>query len=129
MKDEIVKEWFERGSRDFETAKLIFSQRGFNDEIMFLLQQAVEKYLKGFLIYAGWELRKIHDVETLLTEAMEFDQSFAQFLDFGRKLSAYYYEGRYPPGPIPEISTAEIKSSINIADKIITEVSKKVNLR
>lgn len=57
MKDKIVQEWFERGKRDLESAKLIYVQ-------------------KGYLIFHGWKLKKIHDIERLLVEAMKYDQSF-----------------------------------------------------
>jgi HEPN domain-containing protein len=62
MKDKIVKEWFERGKHDYETAKILFIKDVYYDVIMFLLEQAVEKYIKGYLIFNGWELKKIHDI-------------------------------------------------------------------
>ncbi|MEW6201260.1 MAG: HEPN domain-containing protein [bacterium] len=46
MKDKIVKEWFVRGEHDLSTAKLIFEHSGYHDEIIFLLQQALEKCVK-----------------------------------------------------------------------------------
>ncbi|MHB1274875.1 MAG: HEPN domain-containing protein [Candidatus Humimicrobiaceae bacterium] len=101
MKNKITEEWFERGKHDFETAKLIFRQKGYYDVIILLLQQAIEKYIKGYLIFHGWELKKIHDIETLLTEVIQFDKTFEDYLDFGRRLTAYYYESRYPPEPVP----------------------------
>ena len=36
----------------------------------FYLQQAVEKYFKAFLLSKGWKLKKTHDLETLLNEAL-----------------------------------------------------------
>lgn len=87
MKDKIVQEWFERGKRDLESAKLIYVQKGYFDEVVFLIHQAIEKYLKGYLIFHGWKLKKIHDIETLLVEAMKYDQSFMEFLDLGRKIT------------------------------------------
>lgn len=35
----------------------------------FWLQQAVEKYLKAYLLSKGWGLRKVHDLEVLVNEA------------------------------------------------------------
>jgi HEPN domain-containing protein len=32
----------------------------------FYLQQAVEKFLKAFLLFKGWKLERIHDLESLL---------------------------------------------------------------
>jgi len=79
MKDKIVQEWFERGKRDLESAKLIYVQKGYFDEVVFLVHQAIEKYLKGYLIFHGWKLKKIHDIETLLVEAMSMTSHLWNF--------------------------------------------------
>ncbi len=54
MKNQLVKEWLERGKNDLETAKILISKVDFFDVILFHIHQAVEKYLKGFLIFHGW---------------------------------------------------------------------------
>ena len=79
MKDKIVQEWFERGKRDLESAKLIYVQKGYFDEVVFLIHQAIEKYIKGYLIFHGWKLKKIHDIETLLVEAMSMTSHLWNF--------------------------------------------------
>ena len=122
MKDKIVQEWFERGGRDFETAKLISTQKGYYDEVVFLTHQAIEKYLKGYLIFHGWKLKKMHDIETLLVEATKYNESFMEFLDLGRKITAFYYENRYPPGPPSEVSEEEAEEIINSAERIINKI-------
>lgn len=122
MKDKLVQEWFERGKMDFESAKLIFTQKGCYEEVVFLIHLAVEKYLKGYLVFHGWKLKKIHDIETLLSEAIRYDETFEEFLDFGRKLTAFYYENRYPPGPFSEVSEEEAEEIINSAEKIIDKI-------
>jgi hypothetical protein len=43
------------------------------------LQQALEKYLKGFLLKHGWKLKKIHTLHSLLDEAMGFDPACCPF--------------------------------------------------
>ena len=122
MKDKIVKEWFERAKRDFEVAKLIYAHGDYYNEVTFLLHQAVEKYLKGYLIFHGWKLKKIHDIYILLSEAVEFNKSFEELLDFGKKLTAFYYEDRYPPGPVPEVSEEEAAEMLKSAESIIDKV-------
>ena len=109
MKKQVVKEWTERGKHDLEVAKILLAEEEYSDVVLFHIHQAVEKYLKGFLIYKGWTLKKIHDIELLITEAMSFDEKFQKYLDLGRKLTAFYYEERYPPGPITSYSKEEIK--------------------
>ena len=44
--------------------------------------------IKGYLICNGWKLKKIHDIETLITEAAKFDAEFQEYLDFSRELTA-----------------------------------------
>jgi len=97
---ERVKEWIERGERDLAAAELLFDKSEYFDVVLFHLHQAVEKFLKGFLIHSGWRLKKIHDLETLITEAIDFDGAFEKYLDLARKLTAFYYQERYPPGPV-----------------------------
>lgn len=45
----------------------------------FYLQQALEKFLKAFLLSRGWQLQRIHDLEPLLNEALKFDSSLVQY--------------------------------------------------
>lgn len=125
MKKEVVKEWFERGKHDIEVAKILLAEgEEYLDIILFHIHQAVEKYLKGFLIFKGWKLKKIHDLEILITEVMNFDLEFQKYLDFGRKLTSFYYEERYPPGPITSCNRKEVKEMLEIAEKIIDRLKK-----
>jgi len=128
MKNEIVKEWFERAKRDFETAKLVFIHRGYYDEAVFLLHQAVEKYLKGYLIFQGWELKKIHDIYILLLEVTKHNVSFKKFLDIGKKLTSFYYENRYPPGLPSEIQEEEAKEILEEVERIIELIREEIGL-
>ena len=122
MKKEVVKEWVERGKHDLEVAKILLAEEEYSDVVLFHVHQAVEKYLKGFLIYKGWRLKKIHDIELLITEAMSFDDEFQKYLDLGRELTAFYYEERYPSGPITSYSKEEIKEILEVAEEIIDKL-------
>lgn len=122
MKNRLVEEWLERGKRDLETAKILISSVKYFDIILFHIHQAVEKYIKGFLVYNGWILKKIHDLEVLITEAIKFDNFFHKYLDFGRKLTAFYFEERYPPGPVSSYSEEEVNEILNLAEEIIEKI-------
>jgi HEPN domain-containing protein len=119
MKEQVVDEWFERGRHDLEVAKILLAEEEYLDVVLFHIHQAVEKYLKGYLIYKGWKLKKIHDLEMLITEAVTFDVEFQKYLDFGRKLTAFYSEERYPPGPITSYSKKETGEMLKTAEEII----------
>jgi len=53
---------------------------------------------------------------------MNIDTEFQKYLDFGRKITAYYYEERYPPGPITSYSKEEIEKTLETAEDIITRL-------
>lgn len=94
-----AEEWFERGRHDIETAQLLYDERGYTDSIAYHIQQAVEKYLKGYLVLHGKKPPKIHELDSLLNHIAAFDDSFNDFLELCEKASRYYIEDRYPPGP------------------------------
>ena len=126
-KKDIAMEWFDRAKHDIKAAKILFEEGEYTDSLSSLIQQAVEKYLKGFLIFKGWNLRKIHDIEELITEASRYVPSLKKYLDFSRKLTAYYMEDRYPPGPVTNYSEEEIKQSIDEAEKLIVKILKEID--
>ena len=97
-----ASEWFERGQHDIETAQLVYDEQGYTDSIAYHIQQAIEKYLKGYLVLHGKKPPKIHELDTILNHIRLFDSSFTDFLDLCEKASRYYIENRYPPGPLVE---------------------------
>ena len=119
---ERVKEWIERGERDLAAAELLFDRSEYFDVVLFHLHQAVEKFLKGFLIHSGWRLKKIHDLETLITEAIDFDGAFEKYLDLARKLTAFYYQERYPPGPVSLYSKEETAQILEETKELISKI-------
>jgi len=63
---QVAMEWFERGDRDIETAQLLYDERGYTDVIAYHIQQAIEKYLKGYLVLNGQRPPWVHELDTLL---------------------------------------------------------------
>jgi HEPN domain-containing protein len=120
-----VPEWFVKGDHDIETALFLFEKHKHTDIIAVLVQQAIEKYLKGYLIYHGWKLKKIHDLQELINEATKIDKGFETFLDPCIKISKFYIDTRYPGFPI-RYSRDELKKSLDIANEIIEKVKKAV---
>lgn len=106
----VVREWFERGRKDLEVAKILVKE------------EYLDIYLKGFLISKGWKLKRVHDLEMLITEAVSFGAGLQNYLDFGRKLTAFYYEERYPPGPVSPHPKGEVEEMLETAVRIITRI-------
>jgi HEPN domain-containing protein len=42
MKEQVVKEWFERGKHDLEVAKILLAEEEYFDVVLFHIHQAVE---------------------------------------------------------------------------------------
>jgi len=121
-----VKEWFSRGEKDFEEAKFLFNQNRPLEHVALFLHQAVEKYLKGFLINNGWELEKTHDLVKLVRDATKFDKSFEEFIPLMEEMVGYYIESRYPVGYLVEYMKKEIEKSAQDSQAFITFIKEKM---
>lgn len=85
----------------------------------FYLQQAVEKFLKAFLLSKGWKLERIHDLEALLNDVLAYDASFEEFRPACQKITAFYFVERYPffvaAGPTEE----DVRTSLQQVQPLI----------
>ncbi len=127
LDNNLIKDWFEKGSHDIATAKISFLAGGPSDTIGVLLQQAFEKYIKGYLLSKGWQLKKIHDLRELIFRAQEYDPAFGKFLELARKLTAIYVENRYPTFSPADYPEEEIASLIEQTETLIALIEKETN--
>jgi len=105
------KEWIDRGEHDMEAAQLLLDRKAHADVVLFHIHQAVEKYLKAFLIHHGWRLKKIHDLETLITEAADFDDVFEDCGDW-QKADCVLLHGTLPAGTCALLSGPGNKTDV-----------------
>ncbi len=115
-------DWFRIGARDLRRARRLLDDydypgAGFN------LQQAVEKYLKGYLLARGWKLRRVHDLEVLLNEAVRYEASLESFREPLRKITQYYLEDRYPYVVASELTEKELRESLDAAERVIATLA------
>ncbi len=50
------KEWLSKADKDLDEAKFLFENHRPLEDTAYFIHQAIEKYLKAFLIFNGWEL-------------------------------------------------------------------------
>lgn len=124
-KSEIVKEWFNKGNKDLKDAEFLFKHNRALETISFHIQQAAEKYLKGFLIAKGKKLEMIHDLVKLLSDAIRIDPDFEQFKEIVEKVTNFYFESRYPMGYEVEYTKSEIKDSLIQIKRLIKMIEAK----
>jgi len=119
------QDWFKIGHKELERARSLLNL-GDLEGAGFNIQQAVEKYLKGYLLSRGWKLRRIHNLETLLNETITYDSSFEEFRTACQKITQYYIEERYPFTMRSELTGEEIKESLSIAVRMIEKIRRLV---
>jgi HEPN domain-containing protein len=66
------------------------------DAAGFFLQQAMEKFLKGWLVDHGWPLRKTHELDLLLDAAARYAPTLAVHRPVCERVSGYSMIDRYP---------------------------------
>ncbi|MBM4046326.1 MAG: HEPN domain-containing protein [Planctomycetes bacterium] len=114
-------DWFQIGDKELVRARNLFQLRDL-DGAGFNIQQAVEKYLKGYLLSKGWQLRRIHELEPLLNEAVAHDSFLEQFRGACQRITDYYIEERYPFFVASNLTEEEIRESLTAAEKLITRI-------
>jgi len=113
-----LEDWLKIARKDWERTK-----RNLGDEdpeaAGFFLQQSVEKYLKVFLLKQGWKLKKIHELDALLDEAITYDPTLKTFYKFCERITGYYFADRYPPLGALEITCEDIKKDLIEAESFV----------
>ncbi len=92
---EFIQQWLAKANEDIIVVeKLTENEIVANSSICFHCQQAVEKFLKAFLIANGLDIRKTHNIEFLLSECADIDSDFAMIEP--KDLSDFGVDARYP---------------------------------
>jgi len=90
-----ARDWLRIAEKDWRRIGRALED-GDPEEAGFWLQQALEKFLKAYLLSKGWSLRKVHDLEVLVNEAAVYVPDVARYAKACRKISGYYVAERYP---------------------------------
>jgi HEPN domain-containing protein len=106
--NDILLRWKLKADNDLKTIEHEFaSPSPVTDTICYHAQQAVEKYLKLFLVHNSFEPAKTHNIFTLLQECEKIESSFSQFANIAY-LTDYAVSLRYPDNfYIPDIDEAK----------------------
>jgi HEPN domain-containing protein len=114
---EIVYKWLVKADNDLKTAGQIFNvDEIITDTICFHCQQAVEKYLKAYLVSKNISPEKTHKIESLLSLCISLDSSFEEIFEV-KILTEYAVELRYPDDfYIPSLE--EAKEAYQLAQKV-----------
>jgi len=118
MKLNEVREWFQIAEEDFYTAQILNNQvRKPNEIICYHCAQAIEKYLKGYLVYRETIPLKTHNLTLLLDLCVEFDNSFDIVRMECSVVNRYTNEIRYPYRI--EINQTDVDYSIKAVERVM----------
>jgi HEPN domain-containing protein len=115
------QDWFRIGEKDLKRAEHLLSIDD-PEGAGYHLQQSVEKYLKGFLLYKGWKLKRIHDLEVLLNDALKYEKTLEKYRNLLQKVTGYYVIDRYPLASAPTLTPEEVRESIAEAKELIQQL-------
>ena len=125
-KSEYIQHWLFRANEDISVIENLFrsNPEKFSSSICFHAQQAVEKFLKVYLISIDVDFPRTHDLDYLLSECMKNDTTSFKDLNL-KSLTDFEVSIRYPDDfYIPDIS--EIKYYRDIALEIKSLVESKI---
>ena len=117
-------DWLRLAERDWQRVGRLLD--GHDPQLAgFCLQQAVEKFLKAFLLSQGWQLRRIHNLDTLLDDAITYDASLEYSRSVCQKITAFYFVERYPF--VTETGIEEdVHSSLEQVQELIEKLRTKI---
>jgi HEPN domain-containing protein len=118
-KADYIRNWLFRANEDIAVVENLSSSNiaFYTSTICFHSQQAVEKFLKAFLIFHEVDFPKTHDLDFLLMECQKIHNSFMDIdlkslSDFG--VSIRYPDDFYVPGVNETREYVEIAKAIKI---------------
>ena len=85
----------------------------------FFLKQSLEKYIKAFLLSRQWKLRRIHELDALLDEAVKHSPDVEEFRDLCERVSGYYFAERYPPLGTLDLGSEDLKRDLKEARRFV----------
>jgi len=120
-RQEYIRNWIYRAREDIAVMENLANSgiENYTSSICFHAQQAVEKYLKAFLIYHNIDFPRTHDVDYLLNECQKIDR---ENFNFNLKnLTEFSVSVRYPDDfyiPAPTETNEYIELAKDIKDTI-----------
>ena len=96
MLPKVAKEWIEKAEEDYGFACASIEYTDYFAQVCFHFQQAVEKYLKAFIVANKLEFRAVHNLLELLEICRKMEPGIEELREACRFLNPFYIDTRYP---------------------------------
>lgn len=117
------EEWLRRAKSNLIRATQPKHEEVFWEDLCFDAQQAVEKSLKGLLIFHKIQFRFVHDISELLTVLEQNGIELPEQIRASAELTEYAVETRYP-GPTEPVTIGEYREAVTIAEIVVSWVER-----
>lgn len=118
-------DWLKIAEKDLKRVDSLINIKD-SEAAGFFLQQAVEKFLKAFLLSKGWKLDRIHDLEALLNAALIYDPSLESYRDVCQRITGFYMVERYPLIVETGLTLEDVNKSLTEVKELIKILRKAV---
>jgi HEPN domain-containing protein len=126
---EKAKQWFAKGDNDIKAVKILAGDSHVpTDTACFHCQQAVEKYLKGYLTLKNIDFLKSHDLDYLLKLCKDVNSKFETIRESALTLNKYGIEPRYPADIPIYYSAEEMKAAMEMAEEAVNFVREQLGI-
>lgn len=115
------RDWIAYGEEDLERAQILLNAEDLRGAA-FHIQQAVEKYLKGFLLSKGWPLEPTPALDRLLNEALRYEPALERFRAACQRIAGYG-RIRYPPSVPFQLARDEIMGALDHARQLAATIN------
>ncbi|MBI3324540.1 MAG: HEPN domain-containing protein [Candidatus Omnitrophica bacterium] len=126
------QDWLRIAAEDFRRVARRLVE-GDTEDAAFRLQQALEKFLKGYLLSKGWTLKRTHDLELLLDDAIRYAPNLERHRRVCQDVTGYYFVERYPTfeeGPSSkDVKVAYAQAKALVRRLTVQSASKKTGRR
>ncbi|MCI8856725.1 MAG: HEPN domain-containing protein [Clostridiaceae bacterium] len=114
--------WLEKALCDLQTARVLLTWGGDPCNIAFHCQQAIEKALKGFLLYRTGRHFDGHNLTYLCRQAALIEERFLEYLTESAALNNLYIETRYPTDLPLDIDEHTVRQYLNMAEDMFAAI-------
>jgi HEPN domain-containing protein len=119
------KDWLRIAEKDYSRVEKLLKIED-PEAAGFYLQQAVEKYLKAFLLSKGWRLKRTHDLEPLLNEMLKYDSTVEEYRPVCQRISGFYFMERYPLYSHADLTQNDVKASLQKVEGLLAIIRRRI---
>ncbi|MGN0648353.1 MAG: HEPN domain-containing protein [Oscillospiraceae bacterium] len=116
-------DWLYYAAIDLHVAQKLTSDKHCYNTIAFHCQQAIEKGMKGYLLWKRNRLYDGHNLPFLCKQCMQDDRSFSKWLPSCVQITRYYIEARYPADFLLQLDATTADAATKDTEQILDDIN------